>query len=141
MPSLFCCGSIKPYRPQYLLHQDKFNTFMAWAPYPQAASPVSHDDSMAAFGNGGPSFAIQLVRQVNYGPLESKRSFVPALASSSEFVEVGEDELIQANFKKLNSTTSVTPTINFEVNIYQKDPVNKHHWRANVARPASSIDL
>ncbi|KAI0120744.1 hypothetical protein BJ170DRAFT_688564 [Xylariales sp. AK1849] len=29
----------------------------------------------------------------------------------------------------------------FEVNIYQKDPVNKHHWRANLARPSSSIDL
>ena len=29
----------------------------------------------------------------------------------------------------------------FEVNVYQKDPVNKHHWRANLARPATSIDL
>jgi hypothetical protein len=29
----------------------------------------------------------------------------------------------------------------FEVNIYQKDPVNAHHWRANVARPATEIDL
>ncbi|KAK7970087.1 hypothetical protein PG996_001478 [Apiospora saccharicola] len=76
---------------------------MVWASYPRAASPASHDDSMAAFANGGPSFAIQPVRQVNYGPLESKRYFVPALASSSEFAEVGEDKLIQANFEKLNS--------------------------------------
>jgi hypothetical protein len=29
----------------------------------------------------------------------------------------------------------------FEVNVYQKDPVNVHHWRANVARPATDIDL
>lgn len=29
----------------------------------------------------------------------------------------------------------------FELNVYKKDPVNKHHWRANVARPASEIDL
>lgn len=29
----------------------------------------------------------------------------------------------------------------FELNLYQKDPVNKHHWRANLARPASEIDL
>jgi hypothetical protein len=29
----------------------------------------------------------------------------------------------------------------FEVNIYQEDPVNKHHWRATIARPATDIDL
>lgn len=29
----------------------------------------------------------------------------------------------------------------FEVNLYQKDPVNMHHWRANLARPATDIDL
>jgi hypothetical protein len=29
----------------------------------------------------------------------------------------------------------------FEVNVYQKDPVNAHHWRANIARPATEIDL
>ena len=29
----------------------------------------------------------------------------------------------------------------FEVNVYKKDPVNTHHWRANVARPAGDIDL
>ena len=29
----------------------------------------------------------------------------------------------------------------FELNIYQKDPVNAHHWRHNLARPGSEIDL
>jgi hypothetical protein len=29
----------------------------------------------------------------------------------------------------------------FELNLYEKDPVNKHHWRANIARPATEIDL
>lgn len=29
----------------------------------------------------------------------------------------------------------------FEVNLYQKDPVNTHHWRVNLARPGRSIDL
>ncbi|KAF7887650.1 hypothetical protein EAF00_009944 [Botryotinia globosa] len=29
----------------------------------------------------------------------------------------------------------------FEVNMYQKDPMNVHHWRANIARPAGDIDL
>ncbi|KAK8088429.1 MFS multidrug transporter [Apiospora hydei] len=93
---------------------------------------------------GVPPFAIQLVRQVNYGSLESKRYFAPTSASPSEFVEVAEDDLIQANFQKLNSYKNYkcgTHDRFFEVNIYQKDPINKHHWRANLARPASSIDL
>ncbi|KAK7950943.1 uncharacterized protein PG986_006671 [Apiospora aurea] len=106
---------------------------MAWASYPRAASPANDVDRKGAFASGGPPFAIQLVRQVNYGPLESKRYFAPASASPSGFVEVAEDDLIQANFQELNSF--------FEVNIYQKDPINKHPWRANLARPASSIDL
>jgi hypothetical protein len=29
----------------------------------------------------------------------------------------------------------------FELNVYQKDPVNEHHWRHNIARPAGEIDL
>jgi hypothetical protein len=29
----------------------------------------------------------------------------------------------------------------FELNLYEKDPVNTHHWRANIARPARDIDL
>ncbi|KAK8050183.1 hypothetical protein PG994_011913 [Apiospora phragmitis] len=70
---------------------------MAWASYPRAASPASDADSKGAFANGGPPFAIQLVRQVNYGPLESKRYFAPTLTSPGEFVEVAEDDLIQAN--------------------------------------------
>lgn len=29
----------------------------------------------------------------------------------------------------------------FEMNVYEKDPVNTHHWRHDVARPGSEIDL
>ena len=29
----------------------------------------------------------------------------------------------------------------FEVNLYQKNPTNAHHWRANLARPSRDIDL
>jgi hypothetical protein len=29
----------------------------------------------------------------------------------------------------------------FELNLYQRDPVNRHHWCANIARPAADIDL
>jgi hypothetical protein len=58
---------------------------------------------MASFAELDPPFAVQLVRQVNYGPLESKRYFIPAKNGENVFVEVVEDDLIQANFQKLNS--------------------------------------
>ena len=29
----------------------------------------------------------------------------------------------------------------FEVNLYQVDPHNKHHWRSDIARPGSEIDI
>lgn len=50
-----------------------------------------------------PPFAIQLVQQVNYGPLESKRYFVPVEGNEAEFIEIREQDLIQANFQKLNA--------------------------------------
>jgi hypothetical protein len=29
----------------------------------------------------------------------------------------------------------------FELNVYKKDPVNKHHWRADVIQPVAETDL
>lgn len=29
----------------------------------------------------------------------------------------------------------------FEINLYQKNPINAHHWRVNLARPSRDIDL
>ncbi|KAK8028479.1 hypothetical protein PG991_005535 [Apiospora marii] len=144
MTSIFCCGSIAAYRPQYLLHQAKFDTFIAWASYPKTSAPKSNNDEKPDMAGDPQIFAIQLVQQVNYGPLESKRYFVPIAHEPNGFVEVTEDDLIQANFKKLNSYKNYKCEVHdkfFELNVYQKDPVNKHHWRANIARPASSIDL
>ncbi|KAF5598220.1 major facilitator superfamily transporter [Fusarium pseudocircinatum] len=141
MPTIFCCDAIEPYRPQYLDHQSKFNNFMSWGSFPRESTldEVKHDPSQLS-----PSYAVQLVRQVNFGPLESKRYFIPENASEGQYVEVSERDLIQANFKKANTYKNYKCRGHnkfFEVNIYQKDPVNKHHWRANIARPAGSIDL
>ncbi|KAH7127883.1 hypothetical protein B0J13DRAFT_564663 [Dactylonectria estremocensis] len=146
MTSLFCCGAIKPYRPQYLLHQDKFTAFMEWATFPKEATPndADGDNVKANLVEHPPPFAVQLVRQVNYGPLEATRYFIPVQGKDNEFVEVLGDDLVQANFKKLNSYKNYKCEGHgkfFEVNLYQKDPVNKHHWRANLGRPAASIDL
>ena len=101
MSSLFCCDAIQPYRPQYLQHQDKFNSFMGWSAFPRAAA--MDNDEKPDLAKLKPSFAVQLVRQVNYGPLEAKRYFIPIEGQANEFVEIGEDDLIQANFQKLNS--------------------------------------
>jgi hypothetical protein len=46
---------------------------------------------------------VQLVRQVNYGPLESKRYFVSNADASDAFVEVTEQWLVENNLQKLNS--------------------------------------
>ncbi len=104
MSALFCCGSIKPFRPARLLHEAKFQAFIAWADFPKDSSPSTGDgDEKVDLVVLKPSYAMQLVRQVNYGPLESKRYFIPVVGKDNEFAEVAEDDLIQANFQKLNS--------------------------------------
>lgn len=101
MTSVFCCGSVQTYRPQRLQHQQKFDTFITWATFPRASSQAVGDETK--FTNDHPSFAVQHVQQVNFGPLESKRYFIPAQGNSGDFIEVAEADLIQANFQKLNS--------------------------------------
>lgn len=96
MSSIFCCGAIRPYRPQHLSHESKFTSFEAWAAFPRE-SRVGNVNGVDA------PFAIQLVRQVNFGPLESKRYFIPREGERDVFQEVGEDDLVQANFQKLNT--------------------------------------
>ena len=103
MSSLFCCPSLQPYRPQKLDHEAKFHNFMAWACFPQAASQGSSNGNEANLDAPKAPYAVQLVRQVNYGPLESKRYFIPLEGMDEEFTEISEGDLIQANFQKLNS--------------------------------------
>ena len=74
MSAMFCCSSIKPYRPRVLDHEAEFSAFMSWASL-STTSRVSTDDCSAV--DSAP-YTIQLVRQINYGPQESIRYFVPA---------------------------------------------------------------
>ncbi|SPO05484.1 uncharacterized protein DNG_08171 [Cephalotrichum gorgonifer] len=143
MSSLLCCASTEAYRPQYLQHQAKFTAFMDWAQFPKACATKDGGGQETDLEALGTPYIVQLVRQVNYGPLESKRYFA-SVKGTSDFIEVTEDDLIRANFQKLNSYKNYRCGVHnkfFEVNLYQKDPVNKHHWRVNVARPGSQIDL
>lgn len=98
MMSCFCCLAIAPYRPSPLDHESKFDQFMSWS---RAAVTHRASESSEASAAHAP-YAVQLVQQVNYGPQESIRYFIPVIAGS-EFVEVTEEDLIQANYEKLNS--------------------------------------
>jgi len=90
--SLFCCTSIRPYRPRYLDHESKFTSFMSWA---ATATPELEEASLSSS-----PYAIQLVRQINFGPIETKRYFAH---HDGSFVEITERDLSDANFRKLNA--------------------------------------
>jgi hypothetical protein len=49
------------------------------------------------------SYVIQVVKQVNYGPVESKRYFITnrSSAGSRSFHEVTENDLVEAKYKKV----------------------------------------
>ncbi|KAI1102067.1 hypothetical protein F4804DRAFT_314189 [Jackrogersella minutella] len=137
---IFCCSSISPFRPQRLDHEAKFTAFMSWARVAKSSEP--HGDGSASMVSSA-LYAVQLIRQINYGPQESTRYFVP-LSNGSSFAEAVEDDLIKSNFEKLNSYKNFRCSTHdkfFEVNLYQKNPTNTHHWRSNLARPSRDIDL
>lgn len=96
MPALFCCSSIRPYRPKRLDHEHKFDKFMQWAKSTSAKPDVVPIMIVSA------DYVVQLVKQANYGPQESVRYFM-TVNDGIEFTEVRENDLIAANFEKLNS--------------------------------------
>ena len=58
--------------------------------------------------------------------------------------------MIDNNLKKVNSYKNYKTRgivngreeeLFIEINLYEKDPTQKHHWRSDVARPAAEIDL
>lgn len=97
MSAVFCCSSISPYRPRQLDHEAKFKTFTSWAGL-QETSVVLADSSLMSTA----PYAVQVVKQVNYGPQESIRYFIPS-SNGSGFAEAKEDDLLASNFEKMNS--------------------------------------
>lgn len=93
--SLFCCDAIKPYKPQRIDHEAKFREFLACATLNDTSQSTNPAEDLA-----NADYVVQLVRQVNYGPLESKRYFAHTPLG---YKEVSEKDLINANFKKLNT--------------------------------------
>lgn len=149
----FCCDNIKPYpRASRTDHDGKFN------PYIKVASDTTAKDSKTSTAGSTDSnqpadqypYIIQFVKQVNYGPVVFRRFFAPAASTNSSeseskrYIELAEEDLIAANFIKVNTYKNFRCSNHdrfFELNLYQKDPVNKHHWRLDVARPSKEIDL
>jgi hypothetical protein len=107
MSSIFCCPNTTPYKSRTLSHESKFQTFTSWAQNPKTSSIGTFPDPSSV------TLAIQLVKQVNYGPLESKRYFVE---SGGEFVEVAKQWVVDANFQKLD--TYVSCTVGWRVGMY-----------------------
>lgn len=150
--SIFCCGNAQPYpRPTRTDNDGKFSPFIKAAFDNDATGFASSSGSSGTETTAAQyPYVIQLVKQVNYGPLESKRFFAPlppvesSATEGTRYIELSEADLIAANFAKVNTYKNFRCLDHnrfFEVNLYQKDPVNKHHWRVNVARPAGEIDL
>jgi hypothetical protein len=96
MSSIFCCSNTQPYQNRTLSHEPKFRTFKSWASYPSESSITGDLPSPSDV-----TFAVQVVKQTNFGPLDSKRYFVST--NNETFVEVTEQWLVDANFQKLNT--------------------------------------
>jgi hypothetical protein len=100
MSSIFCCSSPSRYRPAHLTHEAKFGPFIAWAKG-SGSFPSGVSASFFQCPDKLPPYAIQFVRQINFGAIEAKTYFIPyseAPWSGVDFVEVSEQDLIAWNF-------------------------------------------
>ena len=103
MSAVFCCSKIEPYRPRRLDHESKFVAFMTWIG--NTTTPLLPRHEHLSISNA--PYAVQIVRQVNFGAQESIRYFIP-VDGESHFAEATEDDLLEANFEKLNSYSYIS---------------------------------
>ena len=76
---------------------------MAWATADKTTDIVA-TEVLQALDRVGDPIVIQLVKQVNFGPIESKRYFISTKGELDEpFVEIDEMFMGQNNFQKLNA--------------------------------------
>lgn len=91
--------------PKILLHEQKFKDFLVYVPKLDRVDPTVESPKPSIPIDDNSAYAVQLVRQVNYGPLESIRWFMSTKTEDGSvmFFEIAEKDLIEANFdKKLN---------------------------------------
>ncbi|KAF7358487.1 hypothetical protein MVEN_00899200 [Mycena venus] len=134
-------ADLASYRPITTDHEAKFASFLEFVQKSELARTTARDTS---------EFAIQLVTRVNYGSLISKRFFATVSLSPTgsdvdqPFVEITETEMVDMNLKKANAYKNFKSNAEnrfYEMNLYLRDTTTKHHWRADIARPAAQIDL
>ncbi len=158
MPAIFCCPSLRSYRSRQLDYEAKFRTFTSWADL-QTTSLISADDSLVSIA----LYAVQLVKQINYESQKSIKYFVSA-SNDSDFAETNEVDLLKSNFEnwiriwlwtvlmirdfvltvkycRYKNFRREKHNIIFEINLYQKNTINTHHWRINLERSSTDIDL
>ncbi|RDW56549.1 hypothetical protein BP6252_14099 [Coleophoma cylindrospora] len=138
MSTVFCCSSISLCRPRRLEYEAQFDAFLHWAKI-QATPIVSLGDDTRLVSNA--TYAIRLVRLVNYGPQESIRYFLPA---SNNFAEATKEDLRSLDFDKVISYKNYRCEKHnkfFEINLYQKTPANPHHWLTHRTQSSREIDL
>jgi hypothetical protein len=99
MDPIFCCSSVQPYRHTTLDHEHKFRAFKTWVAAPHNATKEAPTPEANLLENKA-TYILQVVRQINFGPLESKRYFA---RGDEVFHEVTEKDLVDANYQKLNA--------------------------------------
>lgn len=94
------------------MHEPKFSAFLRWATFPKESTVQSSEEQAIKLSNMDHPHVIQLVKQINFGALESVRYFAATGGKGEEeaFHEVEEADLIAANYQKVN--TSVTAKMN-----------------------------
>ncbi|KAJ6592421.1 hypothetical protein B0H19DRAFT_1364953 [Mycena capillaripes] len=108
-------ADLAPYRARRTSHEPKFAAFLDFVDKSSLAQTASRDTS---------AYAIELVTQINFGPVLSKRYFASGALGGSNaaaFVEVTEAQVIEMNLKKANSYKnfrSATEDTYFEMNLY-----------------------
>ncbi|KAJ7127943.1 hypothetical protein C8R44DRAFT_873718 [Mycena epipterygia] len=132
-------ADLASYRERRIDEQAKFAAFLDFVDKSALARTSARDTS---------EFAIQLITQVNFGALISKCYFATAALAGGDgaaaFVEVTEAQMLEMNLKKANAFKNFKSAAEnrfYEMNLYLRDTTTKHHWRADIARPAAQIDL
>lgn len=130
---VFCCKQTFFYKPTHTDHEDLFKSFIEFENNGKIPLPTRDDQR-----------GLQVVKQVNFGPIEEKRYF--ALPG---FEEVSENEFNEMGYKRLNSFKNLKCNAHnkfFELNAYRKQSAYSNHHQSTIQgtiypRDSSTIDL
>ncbi|KAI0789185.1 hypothetical protein C8Q75DRAFT_766887 [Abortiporus biennis] len=70
MSTLFCCTAREQYKPRTVVHELTLNSFVGWSKFPKQS--ICESDEL----NQNVDYVIELLRQIDFGPEESRRYFL-----------------------------------------------------------------